>query len=850
MAFSMRQFLTVAPLFAVLIAGTSHGQNLISNGNFEAGYNSGWNHLASDGGAASYSEETTEHYEGLKALKVQVTNLGANPWSIQSMGPNVSLEAGKDYTLTFWAKSTANGTNISTLIQGTDYYENRTHDLTTAWAKYTWTISVSEAYDQAASNPSIRLRYPELGTVTIDDIRLEEVIPHVGPYDITITPATQHQTMVGFGGALTWYSDWMYYGNKYDEINQLMFDDLGLDIVRFRNTYYPENYPTNKVLGAQHAADSTKKFFEAAKAINPEIQVLLSSWSPPANLKSNGQRTNGGTLTKDADGYHYEELAQYWVDTLDQLGWNPDYISFQNEPGWVASWDSCIFDPTETATNAGYAEASEAIWHAIKDRPNTPKMIGSEAENMNAFFDLNTATTQKSYFDVNAYHSYNIHSESLIDSSIAKMNQIRNSHGERPNWMTEFSKADFDWIQTARIIHNHVTEANAAAYVYWKLAWTDADGDDYMIGLTNTDFSSYTIGPHYYTLKHFAKHVDRGDTRIEVGGSTADIKVSGYLSADGNSITLVAINKSSSAEQINLVHGGLSISSIAGYQSTTGSYYQTMSGLSTASPVDLPASSITTLVLGLSSTYDSPPRISTVDITDNTHSGPATVGSAVTYTLTFSEDMDATTISASDFGNAGTASYNIGAITETATNSGVFNVQVTPTSVGTLKLRINSGAVLKDAVGNDLDTTTAILDLGFIPVQSIYISWSGGPAAEADSNSDGIANVLAWALGAADTSTNARPLLPTFDNTSDPDYVIFTYRRRDAAHLDSATSIAVQYGSTLETWVTATHDGDNVIITPTNDHYGDGVDRVEVKFKRSLEENGRIFSRLEVTNSP
>ena len=71
-----------------------------------------------------------------------------------------------------------------------------------------------------------------------------------------------------------------------------------------------------------------------------------------------------------------------------------------------------------------------------------------------------------------------------------------------------------------------------------------------------------------------------------------------------------------------------------------------------------------------------------------------------------------------------------------------------------------------------------------------------------------------------------------------------------SAHADSDTSIAVQYSSTLETWVTATHDGDNVIITPTNDHYGAGVDRVEVKLKRSLEENGRIFSRLEVTNSP
>ena len=87
MAFSMKQFLTVAPLFAVLSACLSHGQNLVTNGNFEAGYSNNWNHLAGDGGVAAYSEETVDPHEGSKALKVVVSNLGANSWSVQSLGP-------------------------------------------------------------------------------------------------------------------------------------------------------------------------------------------------------------------------------------------------------------------------------------------------------------------------------------------------------------------------------------------------------------------------------------------------------------------------------------------------------------------------------------------------------------------------------------------------------------------------------------------------------------------------------------------------------------------------------------------------------------------------------------------
>ncbi len=69
---------------------------------------------------------------------------------------------------------------------------------------------------------------------------------------------------------------------------------------------------------------------------------------------------------------------------------------------------------------------------------------------------------------------------------------------------------------------------------------------------------------------------------------------------------------------------------------------------------------------------------------------------AVTYTVTFSEDVDAATVAAADFVNAGTAAVTIGAITETA--PGVFTVVVTPTTLGTIRLQV--GPALTDVAGN------------------------------------------------------------------------------------------------------------------------------------------------------
>ncbi len=127
---------------------------------------------------------------------------------------------------------------------------------------------------------------------------------------------------------------------------------------------------------------------------------------------------------------------------------------------------------------------------------------------------------------------------------------------------------------------------------------------------------------------------------------------------------------------------------------------------------------------------------------------------------------------------------------------------------------------------------------------SVYQNWSGGVLPSLDTNNDGITNGIAWLLGASNPSVNATSLLPTFDGTTDADYFIFTFRRRDAANNDSATTIVVQYGSTLVGWNPAVHDGSNIIITPTNNFYSAGVAKVQVKIKKNLAIGGKLFSRI------
>ena len=103
-----------------------------------------------------------------------------------------------------------------------------------------------------------------------------------------------------------------------------------------------------------------------------------------------------------------------------------------------------------------------------------------------------------------------------------------------------------------------------------------------------------------------------------------------------------------------------------------------------------------------------PPTLASEDIVDDQVVDTVTQGTLVTYTLTFSQDMNDATVTAADFGNAGSSIGSIGAVTETA--PGIFSIPVTPTSVGTLQLQVNQDAILSDGFGSDLVTTSPILD--------------------------------------------------------------------------------------------------------------------------------------------
>ena len=362
--------------------------------------------------------------------------------------------------------------------------------------------------------------------------------PEAEALTITIDPSLTYQEMVGFGGALTWYSERILKSAKKSEITDLIFEDLGADIIRFKNCYYPDNYPTVKSTtsmsddNSKVLWDATNQLHQLAKAQNPNIKILLSSWGPPAALKSNNS-TRQGTLKKDGSSFMYEAYATYWEDLLNNLPFDPEYISIQNEPSYInAGWTTCEWSATETSTLPGYNTAFDKVYEKIQGRPDRPVMIGPESPNTTSYSNFVEALKNKSHIEMFAYHPYDINASTPASQIKAALQGISN-YNTKPNIMTEYAD-NLSWLNTAVFIHNTLVYANSSGYIYWKLVWAQpGSGAEDAAMVSVDDSGNYQITPFYYVMKHYAKHVDSGYKRIDVVSGKENLSTTLILDTSG-----------------------------------------------------------------------------------------------------------------------------------------------------------------------------------------------------------------------------------------------------------------------------------------------------------------------------
>jgi len=382
--------------------------------------------------------------------------------------------------------------------------------------------------------------------------------------DLKITPTVKYQTIEGIGGALAMYEGWIPSHPYKDEIYDTLFKWTGISLLRLGNWL-------QDTLG-DISADSSIAI-ELRKR-NPDAKILVSSWSPPSNLKANNSPDGNKTpnsLKKENGKYVYDQFGHWWKSSIrrfNSCGIKPDYITIQNEINWSPDYSSCLFNPTENDTIAAFAPALRAVHDSIATLTQYPRILAPEVlgTGYNAL-ESYAPTLDTSKFYGWAFHFYGSGDYSnpptFISNPTASFSELMKTIQYKPRFMTEYCNLDSketpnntvanpdtskDWINLASIMQEAFTGLNLTGWVFWDLAWGNTG--NMVAVLPSWDRSNWPKDlPHGYfvhrtlhALGQYSRFVRGGWVRVDASPADTVLKVSAFLSPKGDSISVIIVN--------------------------------------------------------------------------------------------------------------------------------------------------------------------------------------------------------------------------------------------------------------------------------------------------------------------
>lgn len=180
---------------------------------------------------------------------------------------------------------------------------------------------------------------------------------------INLYPQIRRQTFDGFGGAITDSAGYVYSLLSEEQKHELVQTYFGKNAMKYNQVRIPID-SCDFSLG-HYEADPNEDdeslsefsfarvekyiipFLDAAEeAYGGKLNITLSPWSPPAYMKTNGERNNGGKLKPEYQKRWAEYICRY-IEEYRSRGYHVTGLTLQNEPKAVQTWDSCVYTPEE-----------------------------------------------------------------------------------------------------------------------------------------------------------------------------------------------------------------------------------------------------------------------------------------------------------------------------------------------------------------------------------------------------------------------------------------------------------------------------------------------------------------------
>ena len=400
--------------------------------------------------------------------------------------------------------------------------------------------------------------------------RLAEQRPlQAGPRDtslplLVVNTDRRFQTLLGFGGAFTEAAAVTWQGLGPDARAQLLHDYFnprsghGYTLCRVHmnscdfslGNYAHVATPGDVDLSSfsiERDRQALLPFIQAAlKVAARPIQLLVSPWSPPAWMKSNGQMNRGGSLLPQ----YRQAWARCFVRFIQAYAaegvpvWG---VSVQNEPAATQSWDSCRYSAEEERdfvrdhlgpelAQAGLGHIKIVIWDHNRD-----EMV----ERANTVFSDPQAAR---YVWGTGFHWYG-------EDHFDHVQQVHDAWPDKQLLFTEGCQEGGphlgSWALGERYARSIINDLNrwTVGWIDWNLLLDETGGPNHVGNLCSApvmaDRANGTLQHQssFWYLGHFTRFIQPGAQRVLCAASRQDLEATAFVNTDG-SCAIVAMNRS------------------------------------------------------------------------------------------------------------------------------------------------------------------------------------------------------------------------------------------------------------------------------------------------------------------
>lgn len=378
---------------------------------------------------------------------------------------------------------------------------------------------------------------------------------------INVYPDVTYQEFIGFGGAITEAAAYSYSLLPEDKKREFMkntFSDINYSFCRLTigscdfalGTYsYAKKHDLSD-FNVDRDKQYVIPFIKDALAVNPNIKFLASPWSPPSFMKNTKISILGGKLSNKYKQTYADYFVKY-INTYKDLGINIDYVTVQNEPNAIQTWESCLYNAEEEV------EFLVNYLYPTFQRNNISTKILIYDQNKDKIFKRalaefsNPAAMQAAcgvalhWYTGDHFEDVSLCRQKFPDKLLIHTEGCSGYNLNNP-WAPQYAYDIFGDLN-----------AGVNGYIDWNILLDNRGGPNHKKNycnspvMLNADNSNYMRTLAYYYIGQFSKVIKPGAVRIAYSKYTRDLEVTAFKNPDG-SIGVVIMNDKGHDVEINL----------------------------------------------------------------------------------------------------------------------------------------------------------------------------------------------------------------------------------------------------------------------------------------------------------